>query len=79
MRPDLIRVHIVARLTSLRVLFRQQIFHIGGDAQLSRFSYSFRSFRSGRQLFGIRQRLGRSGIPVVSIDIAVCVCFIRHP
>jgi hypothetical protein len=57
----------------LRWFFRhQQAFHIGSHAQLSCFFNSFDSLRSGRQLFGIFQRLGRPGIPVVSTDIALC-------
>jgi hypothetical protein len=58
------------QLTSRRWLFHHQpTFHVCGNAKLSGFSDGFGSLRSGRQLFGICQRFGCSGIPIVTIDI----------
>jgi hypothetical protein len=57
-------------LASRRWLFRHQpTFHVCGNAKLSGFSDGFGSLRSGRQLFGICQHFGCSGIPIVTIDI----------
>jgi hypothetical protein len=65
------------RLTSLCWLFRHQhVFHIGGNAQLSCYSYSLGSFRTGWQFFGICWLRGCLGIPVVSISLCVFHSFV---
>jgi hypothetical protein len=58
------------QLASRRWLFHHQpTFHVCGNAKLSGFSDGFGSLRSGWQLFGICQRFGCSGIPIVTVDI----------
>ena len=67
-------------LASRRWLFRHQpTFHVCGNAKLSGFSDGFGSLRSGRQLFGICQRFGCSGIPIVTIDIVARLFHIMIP